>query len=102
MWPSFPLQCGTYTLHDVKHAEKETKKIKILKLVVIPKRQYDPKAMAYNFTSHVKIAKFEHEKDGYDDLFTSTELFYQVKHLANIRLAAKGLDKFMKFRTQRL
>jgi len=51
MWPSFPLHCGAYTPHDVKHAEKETEKIKNLKLAVIPKRQYDPRAVAYNFTS---------------------------------------------------
>ena len=58
MWPTFPLRCGTYSLHDFKHAKKEVEKIKILKLAVIPKRQYDPKAVAYNFTTQVKLAKF--------------------------------------------
>ena len=27
-WPSFSLRCGVYTLHDLKHAEKEATKIK--------------------------------------------------------------------------
>lgn len=102
MWPSFPLHCGTYSLHDFKNTEKETEKIKIMKLAVIPKRQYDPRAVAYNFTTQVKLAKFEHEKVEYDDLFTSAELFSQVKHLAKIKLGAEGIDKFMKFRTERL
>jgi len=69
MWPSFLLPCGTFTLHDFKHAEKEAEKTKALKLAIIPKRQYDPKAIAYNFTSHVKIAMFELEKDDYDEFF---------------------------------
>jgi len=50
----------------------------------------------------MKIAKFEHEKDYYDYLFTSIELFSQVKHLAKIILGKEGLEIFMKFRTQRL
>ena len=51
MWPSFRLRSGTHSLHDLKHAEKEVGKIKILKLAVIPKRQYDPRVVAKNFTS---------------------------------------------------
>ena len=50
----------------------------------------------------MKLAKLEHEKDDYDDLFTSAELFSQVKHLAKIKLGAGGLERFMKFKTQRL
>ena len=75
MWHAFSLCCGTYSLHDIKDAKNEAEKIKILKLAVIPKRQYDPKNMAYNFTTHVKIAKFEHDKDDYDELLTPAESF---------------------------
>ena len=25
-WPSFPVRCGVYTLHDLKHAEKKSYK----------------------------------------------------------------------------
>lgn len=74
----------------------------MLKLAVIPKRHYDPKSVAYNVTSKVKIAKFEHEKDIYDDLFASAELFFQVKQLAKIKLWAKGLEEFYKVGTHRL
>ena len=74
----------------------------MLKLVVIPKRKYVPKFVAYNVTSQAKIAKFEHEKDNYDDFFASAELFSQVKQLAKIKLGAEGLEECLKFRTHRL
>lgn len=102
MWPSFPLRCGAFTLHDFKHAEKEAEKIKMLKLGIIPKRQYNPKSVAYNVTSQAKIAKFHHEKDIYDDSFSSDEVFSQVKQLEKIKIGAEGLEEFYKFRTQRL
>lgn len=51
MWPSCHLRCSAFMLHDFKHAEKEAEKIKMLKLEIIPKRQYDPKLVAYNVTS---------------------------------------------------
>lgn len=101
-WPPFPLRCDTYTLHDFKHAEKEAEKNKDLSLAVIPKRQYDPNKVAYNFTSQGKISKFIHEEEEFDDLFTSTELFSQVTHLERFKLGAAKMDKFMEYRTQRL
>jgi len=47
-WPIFPLRCDVYTLHDYKHAEKETSKINIVNLATIPNRQFDPQKVAYN------------------------------------------------------
>jgi len=99
VWPPFPLRYGTYTLHDFKHAEKEVEKTKDLNLAVIPKRQYDPNKVAYNFTIHVKISKFIHEEDEFDDFFASTELFSQVTHLERFKLGATKMDKFMEYRT---
>lgn len=97
MWPPFPLRCGTYTLHDFKHAEKEAEKTKDLCLVVIPKRQYDPNKVTYNFTSQVKITKFIHKEDEFDDLFTSTKLFSQVTHLERFKPRSSKMDKFMEY-----
>jgi len=71
MWLTFPLRCGAFTLHHFKHAEEEAEKIKLLKLATIPKRQYDPKSIAYNVTAQAKIARFDLEEDSYDDLFVS-------------------------------
>ena len=73
LWPPFPLRCGTYSLHDFKHAEKEADKTKDLSLAVIPKRQYGPNKVAFNFTTQIKVNKFLHEKDEFDDFFTSAE-----------------------------
>jgi len=72
----------------------------MLKLAIIPKRQYDPKSVAYNVTSQAKITKFDPEKDIYDDLFASAEVFSQVKQLAKIKLRVEGLEEFYKCRTQ--
>lgn len=74
MWPPFPLRCGTYTLHDFEHVEKEADKTKDLSVVVTPKIQYDPNKVAFNFISEVKQSKFIHEDDEFDDLFASAEL----------------------------
>ena len=48
VWPSFPLQIGVYTLHDIKHVEKEAGKMNLLTLATLPRRQYDPRKIAYN------------------------------------------------------
>lgn len=76
MWPTFPLRCGVFTLHDYKHVEKEAEKIQMLNLATIPRRQYDPKKIAYNVTSHAKLTRFDHEEDIFVDLFSSVELFF--------------------------
>jgi len=79
MWPKFPLQCGIFTLHDYKHAEKEIDKIQMLNLSVVPNRKYDPRQIAYNITSQAKLAKFDHEANDFDDLSASPESLFQVK-----------------------
>lgn len=95
MWPTFPLRCGSFSLHDFKHVEKENQKIKDLILATIPKRQYDPKKISINFTSMVHVAKFEHEDANFDDLFASAEGFSQVKNLANLKFRASGMEEFL-------
>jgi len=79
MWPTFPLRCKIYTLHDYKHAEKKTDKIEMLNLATIPNRQYDPRQIIYNITSQDKLAKFDHKVDDFDDLFPSPKSLFQVK-----------------------
>ena len=89
IWPKFPLQRGIFTLHDYKHAEKETEKILMLNLATIPNRPYDPRQVAYNVMSQVKLAKFDHKGDEFDDLFSLTESLFQVKTLARMRYQDK-------------
>ena len=99
MWPTFPFHCGTYTLNDFKHAEKETLKIRNLKLATVPGRQYDPNKVAFDFTNLVQISKFEHEPDIFDDLFVSIEKISRVYDLAKSKFQVEYMNKFMQFRS---
>lgn len=102
VWPSFPLKCGIYTLHDFKHAEKESEKVKSLNLTTLPSRRFDPCKVAYNALEQAKLTKFEHKEDKFDDLFSSAESMYQVKSLAIIEYKDDGLVEFNRLREQRL
>lgn len=89
-------------MHDFKHAKKEANKTKDLSLAGIPKRQYDPNKVAFNFTTQMKVDKFSHEEDEFDDLFSSAELFSTVSHLEIFKLGVDKMDKFIEYRTLRL
>jgi len=101
-WPSFPLRCGLYTLHDLKHAEKEATKIQSLTLETIPNRPFDPKKVAYNALEQAKLSKFEHKEDMCDDLFIATESIGQARNLAKIKYNDEGLTEINRLREQRL
>ena len=75
-WPTFPLRCVVFTLHDYKHVEKEEEKIQMLNFATIPNRQYDPRKVSYTVLEQAKIARFDHEKDEFDDLFSSAESLF--------------------------
>ena len=49
-------------------------------------REYDPNQIAQNFIAMVKIRKFSHEDDPFDDFFEQVEQFSQVFHLASLNL----------------
>lgn len=102
LWPTFPLHCDTYSLHDFRHSEKEADKTKDLSLAIIPKRQYDPNKASSNFTTEMKVNKFLHEEDEFDDLFSLQELFSIVSHLEILKLSAEKMCKFIEYRTHRL
>ena len=82
LFRSFPFKCGDYTLNNFVHAEKEVVKLTNLKISTIPRRQYDPRKVAFYFTTSVSIAQFEHELDEFDDLFVSIDNLSQVYYLA--------------------
>jgi len=102
LWPSFPIQCGVYGLHNFKHASLEIDNITCLNLATIPGRQFDPNKVAHNFTAQLKIRKFSHEDDDYDDLFESAEVFSQVQHLATLKLNPERVAQFKEYRERRL
>ena len=49
-----------------------------------------------------KPTKFDHEKDEFDDLFSSSESLFQVKTLAKMKYKDEGLVEFNRLREQRL
>jgi len=101
-WPSFPFRCGLYTLHDLKHAEKEATKFQSVTLATIPNRPFDPKKIVYDALEQAKLSKFEHKEDMFDDLFISTETIGQVRNLAKMKYNDEGLTEFNRLREQRL
>lgn len=96
------MKIGIYTLHDLKHAEKEAEKINSLTLATLPRRRFDPKKVAYNALDQAKLAKFEHKEDIFEDLFASAESLYQVKSLAIHEYNDEGLVEFNRLREKRL
>lgn len=74
----------------------------MLNLATIPNKKYDSRQIAYNVTYQAKLAKFDHEADDFDDLFTSAESLFQVKGLARMRCQDEGLETFNRLRDHRL
>ena len=74
----------------------------MLNLATIPKWKFDPTKVAYIVLGQAKIIKFEHEKDEFDDLFSSAESLFQVQILAKMRYNDEGLVEFNRLREQRL
>ena len=70
----------------------------MLNLATIPNRQYDPRKVAYNVLEQAKLAKFDHEADDFDDIFSSTESLFQVKALDRMRYQDERLETFNKHR----
>jgi len=68
IWPTFSLQCGTFSLHDFGHACIEAKIIKSMNLATFPGR-HDLDDTITNFTTMLKVKPFTHEGDAFDDLF---------------------------------
>ena len=58
--------------------------------------------MAFDFTTAVSIARFEHKPDMFDDLFVSVDNLSQFFYLAKSKFHIEEMNKFMLFRSQRL
>lgn len=68
-WPTFPLQCSSFILHDYGNVTKEIENITSLKLATIAGQQFDPNKVANDFTTMVKIGHFTNEEDPFGDRF---------------------------------
>ena len=102
IWPTFPLQCGAFSLHDFGHACKEAEIMKSLKLTTFPGRQYELNGIAKYFTTMVKVKVFTHEEDLFDGFFLQKETFSEVKHMASLIFSLDDLKAFHEYRGRRL
>jgi len=102
VWPSFPLRCGVFALHDYKHAEKEAGKIIALGLATLPNRRFDPNKVAYNALEQAKLTKVDYAKDIFDDLFSLADSMSQVISRAKVEYKDDNLVEFHRLREQRL
>ena len=50
----------------------------------------------------VKVKKFTHEEDAFDDLFLQVETFSQVIHMESLLLTPKDINYFHVYRNMRL
>ena len=69
IWPTFPLQCGEFALHDLGHAFKEAEIMLSQQLPKFPGRQNDPFDTVKDFTTMVKIKVVSNEEDAFHDIF---------------------------------
>jgi len=100
VWPSFPLKCGVFTLHDYKHVEKEAGKIIALGLAILPNRLFDPNKTAYHALEQAKLTKVDHAKDRFDDLFSLADSMSQVMSRAKAEYKDDNLVEFHRLREQ--
>ena len=98
IWPTFPLQCGAFALHGLRHASKEAKIMQCLKLLKFPGRQYEQNDTAKEFTTMVKVKLFSHEEDTFDDIFLQKETFTEVKNMSSLIFVPEELEALHEYR----
>jgi len=86
MWPTFPIQCGVYSLDNYKRVGLEIEEIQSLNFPTILNRKYDHKGTAKKFTAQSFIKQFMHEPNKFDDLFESTFAYSMVVKLVATQL----------------
>lgn len=102
IWPTFPVKCEEFSLHDLGHALKEVDNMLSLQLPKFPGWQYDPFGTVKNFTTMVKIKVFTNEEDAFDDIFLQKNTFAEVKHMPQLLLDHEDLEKFYSYRERML
>lgn len=102
IWPTFPLQCGEFALHDLGHAFKAVEIMQSLKLPKFLGRQYDPNCTAKDFTTMLWVKLFSYEEDVSDGIFIQNVKFTEVKHMSSLRFDLEELVVFHEYRERRL
>ena len=69
MWPTFPLQVGTFSLLDFGHSKIEVTAQKDINLVNIEFKKHDPQKIVGNHMASCNLKIYKHEYSPHDDIF---------------------------------
>jgi len=101
LWPSFPVKCGSFALSNFVHATG-INTYESLRLHTFPKRQFDPKKVAYNVITRVKLKPYNHDDNYFEVLLQSVVSFEQVFEWEKSNLKPEEFQRFQEFRDERL
>ena len=74
-WPSFPIRCGSFSLENFNHANKELLSLESRRLHTLPKRQFDPEKVAQNVTTKLKLKPCVHEAQEFNNILQLAQTF---------------------------
>jgi hypothetical protein len=93
VWPSFPLQIGTFSLLDFGHSKVEAAALEEIKLVSIEFKKHDPQKVVGNHMASCNLKRYEHEDSPQDEIFRGVRSYPEV--LSRVR--ALPPDKMIEF-----
>jgi hypothetical protein len=93
VWPSFPLEIGTFFLLDFGHSKAEVTTLEEIKLVNIKFKKHDPQKVVGNHMANYNLKRYEHEDSPQDEIFRGARSY--PKALSRVR--ALSPDKMIEF-----
>jgi hypothetical protein len=69
VWPSFPLQIGTFSLLDFGHSKVEVVALEEIKLVSIEFKNHNPQKVVGNHMTNYNLKRYEHEDSPQEEIF---------------------------------
>jgi hypothetical protein len=69
VWPSFPLQIGTFSLLDFGHSKVEAVTLEEIKLVIFEFKKHDPQKVVGNHMANCNLKSYEHKESPQDEMF---------------------------------
>jgi hypothetical protein len=93
VWPSFPLQIGTFSLLDFGHLKVEAATLGEIKRVDIEFRKHDPYKIVGNHMASCNLKRYEHEESPQDEMFRGARSYQEVLN----RVRALSPDKITEF-----
>ena len=73
VWPSFPLQIGTFFVLDFDHSKVEAATLEKITLVSIEFKKHDPQKVVGNHMANCNLKRYEHEDSPHDEILNFAE-----------------------------